>query len=52
MVHFIIDNEREGHEWLLVLVVVASFLTFRKINKLEKYKSKLYGKFNFFSRHL
>lgn len=51
-VHNILDNERESKEWLLVLVVVASFLTFKKINKLEKYKSKLYGEFKYFSRHL
>ncbi|WP_413376303.1 hypothetical protein [Alkalihalobacillus sp. 1P02AB] len=41
----IIDNRGESHEWLLVIVVICSFLTFKRICKLEQYKNKLHGKF-------
>ena len=41
----IIDNRGEDHEWMLIIVVICSLLTFRKIKKLERYKRKLQGTF-------
>lgn len=37
----IIGNRWEDHELMLFLSVVASFITFQKIKKLECYKNKL-----------
>lgn len=44
----IIDNEREGHEWLLIMVTICSLLTFKKFKKLERYKKKLKEDFKYF----
>ncbi|WP_187370994.1 hypothetical protein [Gracilibacillus massiliensis] len=41
----IIDNQGEEHEWMLIIVAICSYLTFRKISKLERYKNKLSGTF-------
>ncbi|GAB2535657.1 hypothetical protein [Gracilibacillus alcaliphilus] len=37
----IIDNRGEEHELMLILVTICSFLTFRKMEKLERYRKKL-----------
>ncbi|WP_017186615.1 hypothetical protein [Alkalibacillus haloalkaliphilus] len=44
-IYNIIGNRGEEHEWMLVVVVVCSFLTFRRFNKLERYKEQLKGSF-------
>ncbi|WP_010093551.1 hypothetical protein [Ornithinibacillus scapharcae] len=44
----IIDNNREGHEWLLIIVALLSLLTGKKIKKLERFKQKLIGDFKYF----
>ncbi|UTR15780.1 hypothetical protein MM221_04145 [Salipaludibacillus sp. LMS25] len=41
----IIDNRGEEHEWMLITVTICSFITFKKIKKLERYKNKLKGTF-------
>ncbi|NPC93603.1 hypothetical protein HOO54_15500 [Bacillus sp. WMMC1349] len=41
----IIDNRGEEHEWKLILATICSFITFKKIPKLERYKNKLKGTF-------
>ncbi|WP_170270493.1 hypothetical protein [Heliorestis acidaminivorans] len=41
----IIDNRGEEHEWMLIIATICSFVTFRKISKLEQYKNKLKGTF-------
>ncbi|WP_201745341.1 hypothetical protein [Alteribacter lacisalsi] len=41
----IIDNRGEEHEWMLIIAVIASILTFSKISRLEQYKDKLKGTF-------
>jgi hypothetical protein len=41
----IIDNRGEEHEWLLIFVTITSFLTFRKIPRLEAFHKKLRGTF-------
>ncbi|WP_262985632.1 hypothetical protein [Virgibacillus halodenitrificans] len=40
-----IDNRGEEHEWLLILVTICSYLTLKKIKKLEGYRKKLKGNF-------
>lgn len=37
----ILNNNREEYEHLLLLVTICSFLTLKKIKKLERYKKKL-----------
>ncbi|MDQ0229131.1 hypothetical protein [Metabacillus malikii] len=44
----IIDNGREGHEWLLIIIVLCSLLTFKKIKKLEDFKARLKDNFKYF----
>lgn len=41
----IIDNRGETHEWLLILFMLLSLITFKKIKKIERYKNKLKGTF-------
>nr|WP_180272931.1 hypothetical protein [Bacillus pumilus] len=41
----IIDNRGEGHEILLIIITCCSFITFRRIDRLERYKDKLKGRF-------
>jgi hypothetical protein len=41
----IIDNRGEEHEWMLIMATICSFITFKKIIKLERYKKKLKGSF-------
>ncbi len=37
--------DREAHESLLIIIAICSVLTFKKIKRLEKYKSKLMGQY-------
>lgn len=46
--HNIIDNKAEEREWMLIITITLSLLTFKKIKKLERYKSKLKGNFKYF----
>ncbi|ADC52329.1 hypothetical protein BpOF4_21669 (plasmid) [Alkalihalophilus pseudofirmus OF4] len=41
----IIDNRGEEHEVMLIISVICSFITFKKIARLERYKNKLKGTF-------
>jgi hypothetical protein len=41
----ILNNRGEEHEWLLIFVTITSFLTFRKIPRLEAFQKKLRGTF-------
>ncbi|MCR6096239.1 hypothetical protein HXA31_07465 [Salipaludibacillus agaradhaerens] len=41
----IIDNRGEEHEWMLIIATICSFITLKKITKLERYKKKLKGSF-------
>lgn len=41
----IIDNRGEEHELMLLVTTICSFITVKKIKKLEQYKNKLKGSF-------
>ncbi|MBM0066305.1 hypothetical protein [Alkalicoccobacillus gibsonii] len=37
----ILNDNREEYEHLLLFITICSFLTFKKMKKLERYKKKL-----------
>ncbi|MED1562003.1 hypothetical protein AJ85_19475 [Alkalihalobacillus alcalophilus ATCC 27647 = CGMCC 1.3604] len=42
----ILEQNREEKEWTLIIVTLISFLTFKKVNKVERMKEKLKAELN------